>query len=90
MKQITLRGIPDEITKIIEREAEKKSISLNKAFILFLEKASGTKVKRKNQKIQHDEFNKFFGVWSKNESLEFDKNLEIQRKIDDNLWKEID
>jgi hypothetical protein len=37
LKQITLRGIPVEIERMIKREAEKNGLSLNRAFISLLE-----------------------------------------------------
>ncbi len=33
MKQITIRGIPDEVKKTVQKEAERKGVSLNKAII---------------------------------------------------------
>ena len=50
MKQITIRNIPDEIERIILKEAKAKSLSLNKAFILFLEKAAGSNKPKKKKK----------------------------------------
>ena len=43
MKQMTLRGVPVEIERMIKREAESKGLSLNKAFISLLGKITGTK-----------------------------------------------
>jgi hypothetical protein len=37
LKQITLRGIPAEVERMIKREAEKKGLSLNKAFVSLYE-----------------------------------------------------
>lgn len=55
MKQITLRDIPYEIEKLIKREAEKKGLSLNKAFLSLLEKATDIKAKEKKKRaIHHD------------------------------------
>jgi hypothetical protein len=44
LRQITLRGIPDEIERMIKKEAERKGLSLNKAFVELLESAAGLKV----------------------------------------------
>ena len=40
MKQITVRGIPPEVEKIIKKEAQRKGLSLNKAFVSVLEKTA--------------------------------------------------
>jgi hypothetical protein len=55
LKQITLRGIPVGIERMIKREAERKGMSLNKAFIALLEKTTGTKKRaQRKQPLHHD------------------------------------
>jgi hypothetical protein len=87
LKQITLRGIPVEIEKMIKREAERKGLSLNKAFISVLEKATGTKEKVQKEKALHHDLDHLCGIWTKREVDEFAENLEFQRTIDEDLWK---
>ncbi len=87
LKQITLRGIPDKIEKIIKKEAEKKGISLNKAFISVLEQAAGTKAGGKKKKTLYHDLDHLFGAWSREEAKSFQENLELQRGIDEDLWK---
>jgi hypothetical protein len=87
LKQITLRGIPVEIEKMIKREAERKGLSLNKAFISVLEKATGTKEKVQKEKALHHDLDHLCGIWTKREVDEFTENLEFQRTIDEDLWK---
>jgi hypothetical protein len=87
LKQITLRGIPVEIERMIKREAEKKGVSLNKAFISLLEKTTGTKGKmRKGMSLHHD-LDHLCGIWTRSEAEELTRNIEFQRKIDEDLWK---
>jgi hypothetical protein len=87
LKQITVRGIPVDIEKMIKREAGKKGLSLNKAFISFLENATGTKQKAQKRRSLHHDLDHFFGIWTKREAKEFTKNVEFQRTIDEGLWK---
>jgi len=87
LKQITLRGIPAEIERIIKREAESKGLSLNKAFISLLEKATGTKEKAKKRNSLHYDLDHLCGIWTKREAEEFIKNVEFQKTIDEDLWK---
>lgn len=91
MKQITIRGIPDEVERIIKREADKKGLSLNKALLSLLEKGAGTKGREKKKKtaLSHD-LDHLAGVWSKEEAETFERNLKLQRKIDEDLWKKLD
>lgn len=87
MKQITLRKIPNEVEKVIKKEAEKKGLSLNKAFLSLLEKASGMAGKEKKRKVLYHDLDHLAGIWTKEEANTFNKNLDLQRKIDDDLWK---
>ena len=87
MKQITLRGIPVDIEKMIKREAERKGLSLNKTLISFLENATGTKQKAQKRRSLHHDLDHLCGIWTKREAEEFTKNVELQRAIDEDLWK---
>ncbi len=87
MKQITLRGIPVAIERMIKKEAERKGLSLNKAFISLVEKATGTKEKMQKRKSMHHDLDHLCGIWTKRDAEEFTKNVEFQRTIDEGLWK---
>jgi hypothetical protein len=89
LKQITLRGIPVDIERMIKREAERKGLSLNKAFLSLLEKATGTKEKVQKKKSLHHDLDHLCGIWTKKEAEEFTKSVELQRTIDEDLWKNI-
>jgi hypothetical protein len=87
MKQITLRNIPDRVGQVARREARKRGISLNKAFIGLLEKAVGIgEAGGRERKVAHD-LDGFCGVWTKGEGEEFDRRLADQRTVDGELWK---
>ena len=51
LKQITIRNIPDEIERIVKKEARVKVLSLNKAFISLLERATGIRAKVKKKRF---------------------------------------
>jgi hypothetical protein len=87
LRQITLRGIPDEIEKMVKREAERKRLSFNKAFISLLERATGLRTKEKKKKTLYHDLDYLSGVWAKEEAETFQRNLEFQRVIDEELWK---
>ncbi len=86
MKQITIRGIPEEVQKIIKKEASRKRTSLNKAVVSLLEKAAGTGESRKKRVRYHD-LDHFAGLWAREEAEAFNKALDSQRGIDEDLWK---
>ncbi len=86
LKQITLRGIPEEVERIVKKEARKKGTSLNRAFISLLESATGLKREKKRKILYHD-LDHLFGKWTDEEAKIFMKTLSLQREIDDDLWK---
>jgi hypothetical protein len=90
LKQITVRGIPDEIGRIIKKEAEKKGLSINKSFISLLERAAGMKGKEKKRRTLYHDLDHLSGIWTKEEGETFKRKLELQRKIDEDLWKNRD
>lgn len=87
LKQITLRSIPDEIEVMVKKEAKAKGLSLNKAFIMLLEKSAGVKTKDKKKKVLYHDLDNLFGIWSKNDAIAFNNSLQLQRKMDEELWK---
>ncbi len=87
MKQITIRSIPDEVKKTVQKEAAQKGVSLNKAIISLLERAVGTKASEKKKRVFYDDLEHLAGLWSREEAAEFDKTLKGQRKVDAVLWK---
>ena len=87
MKQLTIRGIPEEVEKVIEREAKRKRKSKNKIVVSLLEQATGVKPgKSYGVELYHD-LDHLSGVWSVKEAERFEKHLVKQRKIDEDLWK---
>lgn len=87
MKQITLRRIPENVTKTVKKEAERKGVSLNKAILSLLEKAVGGQTLEKKKKTLYHDLDHLAGLWSREEAAGFDKTLKTQRKVDAELWK---
>jgi len=87
VKQITIRSIPDEVKKTVQKEAAQKGVSLNKAIISLLERAVGTKAEEKKKRVLYDDLDHLAGLWSREEAAQFDKTLKAQRKVDTELWK---
>jgi hypothetical protein len=84
---MTIRGIPADLEKAVKREAERNGLSLNRAFISVLERAVGGKSREKKKKVLHHDLDHLSGIWSREESAVFEKNLRAQRKVDEELWK---
>ncbi len=87
MKQLTIRGIPEEVGRAIEREAKRRGKSKNKIVVSLLRQATGVKsVKSNGARLFHD-LDHLFGAWSANEADRFEKYLRDHRKMDEDLWK---
>ena len=85
MKTITLRHLPPPLSRLLQRRALKERSSLNKTVIRVMEESMGLAAIPK-QKRHHD-LDRFAGLWSTKESLEFDRLVKAQRKIDPEMWK---
>ena len=72
---------------MIKREAERKGLSLNKAFISLLKKTTNTKGKMRKGKSLHHDLDRLSGVWTRSEAEEFTRHVEFQRKVDEDLWR---
>jgi hypothetical protein len=87
LKPITIRGIPNEIEKMIRKEAKNKRLSLNKTLIAFLEKGAGIKGANREKVALYHDLDHLCGVWTKEEAQTFERSLDLQRKIEEELWK---
>lgn len=86
MRQMTLRDIPEEIEMVVRNEASKKGVSLNKAFLTLLRKGTQVQSPTVNRE-RKSRFLRFCGIWSEEDTVEFDKALLEQRKIDNEAWQ---
>ncbi len=86
MKAITLRNLPPELARTIEREAVADGTSLNRTVIRLLERATGTG-SRQPAEVLHRDLDHLSGTWSDAEADAFDAALAVQREIDPELWK---
>lgn len=87
MKAITLRNLPPELAKIVRKKAEEKGTSINKAVISLLEEGTVTPRMKQEKKTLYHDLDALAGSWTKEEALEFEKALAVQRTIEPDLWK---
>lgn len=83
---ITLRNIPEDVSRHIRRKADEEGISLNKATLELLQERLGT-IKPK-KRVYHD-LDFLFGTWTKEEADAFDEAIKDQEKIDPELWDNV-
>jgi hypothetical protein len=87
LKQLTIRGVPDEVEREIRKAARNKGISLNKAALALLESVSGAPRREKKKTSLHHDLDHLCGIWNRKEAEEMENMLALHRKIDEALWK---
>jgi len=83
VKAITLRKIPDDVARLIQREAEESGLSLNKTVVRLLRERVELEIGGRT--VFHD-LDHLAGSWSPEEAADFDKALAETRRIDPELW----
>lgn len=82
MKAITLRNLPPHVEQVVRRRAERERWSLNRTVIRLLEEAI-------EEETEDDGIlEELAGTWSREEAEAFDRELEAQRTIDPEIWKD--
>ena len=78
-RQLTVRGVDDEVAERLERLARARKKSVNAIVLGILEDAVDAKGRRRRLER--------YATWSEADLAEFDESLRDQRRIDDELWK---
>jgi hypothetical protein len=86
MKTITLRDIPPELARLIRRKAEQEKSSLNKTVVRLLEESAGLRQNKQGKKL-YDDLDALAGSWTRKEATDFERALQNQRAIEQDLWK---
>ena len=79
-KQYTIRNVPKAVDRALRKLAQANGKSLNETTLEALSKAAGV-----DSSARLDEFRDIIGSWV--EDPEFDRALEAQRQIDEELWR---
>lgn len=78
-KQLTIRGVPDEVGQRLERLSQARGQSVNTTVLHILEAAVGVDERRKRLAR--------YATWTPEDQAEFNEALALQRTIDDLLWR---
>ena len=91
MKQLTLRGFDEDLELRLRRLARERGISLNRAALTLMRRGAGLEPRDESPGAPRGKvgsaLDKFFGVWTKEESREFLRSIEHFEEIDDDFWK---
>ena len=78
-KQLTIRGVPEEVGKRLENLSRARGRSVNATVLEILEAAVGPDERRR--KLAR------YTTWTPEDLEEFNEALAAQRTIDDPLWR---
>ena len=85
MKVVTVRKIPRELARAIERRARAGRTSVTKAVIGLLEEAAGL-TRKDGEGPRHHDLDALAGSWTGEETAAFNRALQAQRGIDPDVW----
>ncbi len=85
MATMTIRGIDDEVAKLLKDQANSEGISVNALLLKMVKESLGIEKKRRT-KIYHD-LDHLAGTWNEKDLKEFQKNVEYLEKVDKKIWK---
>lgn len=84
MSTITIRGLDEVVAKRLKQMAASSRLSVNKLVVKIIE-TSVFSYKRRER--TYDDLDFLFGKWSQKESEQLIRNIQSQRKIEDEIWK---
>lgn len=78
-KQLTIRGVSDEVGQRLESLSRARGQSLNATVLSILEAAVGVDERRRRLAR--------YATWTQEDLQEFNQALAAQRQVDDPLWR---
>lgn len=85
MATMTIRGIDDEVAKLLKDRAKSEEMSVNGIILKMVKESLGIE-KKKRIKTYHD-LDHLAGTWSEKDAKEFQERVAVMEKIDEELWK---
>ena len=86
MKQLTIRGFGDELTRAIRRLANRDGTSLNRAAVKLLRRGAGLEDKKGPDTVGSS-LDHLIGTWTDAEADEFERALRHFETIDEDMWQ---
>lgn len=87
MKQLTIRGVADELHHELRNRADQNNMSINRYVLSILKERVGLSNHGSLHDIEFDDLDCLAGTWTQDEYQEFREMLQGQRTIDTELWQ---
>lgn len=78
-RQLTIRNVPDEVTKRLEQLSRERDESLNTTVVRLLTESVSYSARR--ARLER------YATWSNEDAAAFDDALSAQRTVDEDLWR---
>lgn len=85
-QQLTVRGVDKKLHQMLQQEAQKQGMSINKYVLYILRERHNLQEKEKPRYELHHDLDHLAGTWDENDQKEFEHELKTQREIDGDLW----
>lgn len=86
MTSISIRGVEEQLANALKQQAKKTHKSVNQFVIEALRKHVGLD-KQKRFTVEYNDLDHLFGRWSQEEHDLIQGKINLERKIDMELWK---
>ena len=87
LKQLTVRGLEEDVVRELQRIAEEEGLSLNQSVQKLLRRGLGQLETSDDEGVIGDSLDHLFGTWSSEEADEFDKAVADFEVIDESIWR---
>lgn len=84
MRHLTIRDIPADLARAVEREKKRRGQSLNQTLKDLLRAALGLD---RPPALRDNGLGKLAGTWSEEEFEEFERSRQIFESVDPELWR---
>ncbi len=78
-KQLTIRGVPEELARKLQRLSREQGRSVNATVVRILNDALGSIPRR--QRLER------YATWTRDDLTQVEEAVAAQRSIDDSLWR---
>lgn len=82
MKQLTIRGVSEDLARALQSEKQRRGQSLNQVVLDLLRLSVGLGASRYDNGLAQ-----FAGTWSAQDVKNFEQQTAVFEQIDEELWK---
>lgn len=84
MAQLTVRGVPEDVKKYLERRAKQEGLSVNRVVLDGLRQMARTDEERARRRKA---LQRFVGMWTHEEAEEVRQRLADTEQIEEEMWR---